>query len=55
VLIPPQWPISKRLYSESKPKDYVRSEPSHRKTQPFFQPKRGVTKSRNKDKLITNL
>ena len=23
---------------------YVRSEPSHRKTQPFFQPKRGVTK-----------
>ena len=32
------------------PNNYVRSAPSHRKTQPFFQPKRGVTKSTNRDK-----
>ena len=50
LLIPPQCSISKRLYDESTPSDYVRSVPSHRKTQPFFQPKRGVTKSRNRDK-----
>ena len=43
--------ISKRLHDESTPYDYVRSVPSHRKTQPFFQPKRGVTKSRNRDKM----
>uniref|UniRef100_A0A8C7RN73 Cell division cycle 14Ab n=1 Tax=Oncorhynchus mykiss TaxID=8022 RepID=A0A8C7RN73_ONCMY len=41
----------KMLYSESSTNDYVRSPPSHRKTQPFFQPKRGVTKSTNKDKM----
>ena len=30
---------SKRLYSESTTNDYVRSPPSHRKTQPFFSAK----------------
>jgi hypothetical protein len=39
------------LYSESTTNDYVRSPPSQRKTQPFFQPKRGVTKSGNRDKM----
>ena len=38
------------LYSESSTNDYVRSPPTPRKTQPFFKPKRGVTKSTNRDK-----
>ena len=50
-LVSPQCPISKRLYDESTPSDYVRSVPSHRKTQPFLQPKRGATKSRNIDTI----
>ena len=35
-LIQPQCLISKVLYSESSTNDYVRSPPTHRKTQPFF-------------------
>ena len=50
-LIQPQGLISKTLYSESTTNDYVRSPPTHRKTQPFFQPKRGVTKSTNIGKI----
>ena len=51
LLIQPQCLISKRLYSKRSTNDYVRSPPSHRKTQQFFQPKRGVTKSRNIDQM----
>jgi transposase len=42
------------LWAELKKKAHqkiVRSATSHSKTQPFFQPKRGLTKSRNRDKV----
>uniref|UniRef100_A0A8C8MDD4 Butyrophilin subfamily 1 member A1-like n=1 Tax=Oncorhynchus tshawytscha TaxID=74940 RepID=A0A8C8MDD4_ONCTS len=50
LLIPLHCPISNWFYSESTTNNYVRSPPSHRRTQPFFQPKIGVTKSTNRDK-----
>ena len=46
LLIPPQCPISNMLYSKSTTNDYVRS--PHIATE---KPKRGVSKSRNKDKI----
>ena len=53
LLIPPMCPISNRFYSETTtakaPNNYVKSPPSHRKILPFFQPKRGVTKSTKRD------
>jgi hypothetical protein len=48
-LIQPQCLISKRLYSKSSTNDYVRSPPSHRKTQQFFQPKRVLRFQRGGD------
>uniref|UniRef100_A0A8C7W8E6 Uncharacterized protein n=1 Tax=Oncorhynchus mykiss TaxID=8022 RepID=A0A8C7W8E6_ONCMY len=40
-----------QIYGKSTTNNYVRSPPSHRKTQPFSQPKRVVTKSTNREKM----
>jgi hypothetical protein len=54
LLIPPQCPISKRLYDERIPCDYVWSAASHRKTA-IFPAKDESQKAEIEIKLTTNL
>ena len=53
LLIPPQCPISNRLYSESTTNDYVRAEPSHRKTAIF--PAKDRSHKKHKSRLNESL